>query len=203
MSLKERSYSVLLVSASESFNGALLPLLSGPPYTLVRQEASVGAARRALLEKAFDFVIVNAPLPDETAVGFAVDLCREGESVVLLLVRREMYPEIYDQAAEQGVFLLPKPTSRQMAIQALEWMASARERLRKAGKKTLTLEEKMEEIRLVNRAKWLLIDKEEMTEPQAHRAIEKRAMDRCLTRRQVAEDIISSYSACPPSRKNP
>lgn len=85
MSLKERSYSVLLVSASESFNGALLPLLSGPPYTLVRQEASVGAARRALLEKAFDFVIVNAPLPDETAVGFAVDLCREGESVVLLL----------------------------------------------------------------------------------------------------------------------
>ena len=82
-------------------------------------------------------------------------------------------------------------------------MASARERLRKAGKKTLTLEEKMEEIRLVNRAKWLLIDKEEMTEPQAHRAIEKRAMDRCLTRRQVAEDIISSYSACSPSRKNP
>jgi response regulator NasT len=52
----------------------------------------------------------------------------------------------------------------------------------------------MEEIRIVNRAKWLLISELKMTEPQAHRYIEKQAMDRCVPRRTVAEEIIRIYS---------
>ena len=73
-------------------------------------------------------------------------------------------------------------------------MAAVRERLRKLEKKTLSVEEKMEEIRLVNRAKWLLISELKMEEPQAHRYIEKQAMDRCVSKREVAEEIIKTYS---------
>ena len=73
-------------------------------------------------------------------------------------------------------------------------MSSARERLRKSEKKALSIEEKMEEIRLVNRAKWLLIDELKMSEPDAHRYIEKQAMDRCVSKREVAEEIIKTYS---------
>ena len=51
----------------------------------------------------------------------------------------------------------------------------------------------MEEIRMVNRAKWLLIEQLKMTEQQAHRYIEKQAMDRCITRRAVAEQILATY----------
>ena len=43
----------------------------------------------------------------------------------------------------------------------------------------------------MNRAKWQLIDQRGMTEQDAHRYIEKQAMDRCVTRRAVAEDILS------------
>ena len=50
-----------------------------------------------------------------------------------------------------------------------------------------------EEIRLVNRAKWLLIGELNMTEQEAHRYIEKQAMDRCVTKRAVAEQILSTY----------
>ena len=46
---------------------------------------------------------------------------------------------------------------------------------------------------MVNRAKWLLIEELKMTEQEAHRYIEKRAMDRCVTRRAVAEQILSIY----------
>ena len=60
-------------------------------------------------------------------------------------------------------------------------------------KKTASIEEKMEEIRLVNRAKWLLIGQLKMTETEAHRYIEKQAMDRCVTRREIAESILSTY----------
>ena len=52
----------------------------------------------------------------------------------------------------------------------------------------------MEEIRLVNRAKWLLISELKMSEPDAHRYISHQAMDRCLPTRTVAEEIIKLYS---------
>ncbi|MBO7398787.1 MAG: ANTAR domain-containing protein, partial [Clostridia bacterium] len=74
-----------------------------------------------------------------------------------------------------------------------EWLISARERIRRIEKKALSIEEKMNEIRLVNRAKWLLISELKMSEPDAHRYIEKQAMDRCIPRRLVAEEIIKTY----------
>ena len=54
------------------------------------------------------------------------------------------------------------------------------------------IEEKMEEIRLVNRAKWLLIGELNMTEQEAHRYIEKQAMDRCVSRKIIAEQILQT-----------
>ena len=71
--------------------------------------------------------------------------------------------------------------------------SGTRERLRGLEKKNATIEEKMEEIRLVNRAKWLLIGELNMTEQEAHRYIEKQAMDRCVTKRAIAEQILSTY----------
>ena len=59
--------------------------------------------------------------------------------------------------------------------------------------KTASVEEKIEEIRIVNRAKWLLIEQLKMTEKEAHRYIEKQAMDRCVTRRTIAENILATY----------
>ena len=52
--------------------------------------------------------------------------------------------------------------------------------------KNLSVEEKMEEIRLVNRAKWILIEQLKMNEPDAHRHIEKQAMDRCVSKKEIA-----------------
>ena len=194
MSLRERIYSVLLVSASDQFNSAFTSLLPESIYDPVRTAASISAAKRAIAEKSYDFVIINSPLTDETGIRFAIDICTSHNAVVLLLVKNELHDEVYDKVVEHGVFTLPKPTSKIVLSQALNWMGSARERLRRSEKKTLSIEQKMEEIRLVNRAKWLLITELKMTEPDAHRFIEKQAMDLCVSRRTIAEDIIKTYA---------
>ena len=93
-----------------------------------------------------------------------------------------------------GVFTLSKPTSKPTMAIALSWLSSAREKLRKTEKKALSIEEKMEEIRIVNRAKWLLISELKMDEQGAHRYMEKQAMDRCISKRIVAEEIIKTYA---------
>ena len=194
MSLKERVYSVLIVSAAEGFNDALSALLPTSKYSPTNFVSNISAAKRALAERAFDFVIINSPLPDDIGTRFAIDTGSSKETVVLLMVRAELQAEIYDKVAEHGVFVLPKPTSKPTMAIALSWLSSAREKLRKTEKKTLSIEEKMEEIRIVNRAKWILIRELKLDEPEAHRYIEKQAMDRCISKRIVAEEIIKTYS---------
>ena len=51
----------------------------------------------------------------------------------------------------------------------------------------------MEDIRVVNKAKWFLIEQLKMTEQEAHRYIEKQAMDSRVPRVRVAEDILKTY----------
>ena len=194
MSLKERVYSVLVVSAAEGFNDALSSLLPGSKYSPTHFASNISAAKRALAERAFDFVLINSPLPDGVGTRFAIDTSNSKETIVLLIVRAELQAEIYDNVAEHGVFVLSKPTSKPMIATALSWLSSAREQLRKTQKKTLSIEEKMEEIRVVNRAKWLLISELQFDEPGAHRYIEKQAMDRCVSKKVVAEEIIKAYS---------
>lgn len=194
MSLKERVYSVLIVSAAENINTALAALLPESKYSPIHTVTSISYAKRAFSEKTYDFVIVNSPLPDDIGTRFAIDVCNSKGAVALLLIRAELHDEVYDRVAEHGVFTLPKPSSKSAISTALSWMASARERLRKSEKKTLSIEEKMEEIRIVNRAKWLLISEIKMDESEAHRYIEKQAMDNCVSKREVAETIIKTYT---------
>ena len=194
MSLKERVYSILIVSATDSFTSAFADLLPEARYSPVDTVTSVSVAKRVLAEKTFDFVIINAPLPDDAGTRFAIDTCTTKQSAVLLLVKNDIHAGIHDRVAEYGVFTLPKPISKVTMTHALNWLESARERLRQFEKKSISIEDKMAEIRLVNKAKWLLISELHMSEPDAHRYVEKQAMDRCVSRRCIAEEIIKTYT---------
>ena len=194
MSLQKRTYSVLVVSSSVKLRDALTDLLPESDYSPVKTVGDINSAKREASERDYDFIVVNSPLPDDTGLRFSIDSVETSNSVVLMLGGIELYDDVHLKATDHGVFMLRKPTSKATISLALDWMASARERLRKAEKKTSTIEEKMNEIRLVNRAKWLLISEVKMSEPDAHRYIEKQAMDRCSTKREIAEEIIRTYS---------
>ena len=193
MSLEKRTYKVMIVSASDSFNSVMSALLPRSDYSPVRFFSSVSAAERDLSENDYDFVLINSPLRDDFGARFAIDVSNSQGTIALMLVKSDLHETVSDKVVPHGVFTLEKPTSRQMLETVLEMLASARERLRKTEKKTLSIEDKMQEIRLVNRAKWLLISEIKMDEPAAHRYIEKQAMDKCVTRREIAEEIIRTY----------
>ena len=75
MSLRERSYSILIVSATDNFTSAFADLLPKTRYFPVHSVTSVGACKQTLAEKTFDFVIINAPLHDDVGTRFAIDTC--------------------------------------------------------------------------------------------------------------------------------
>lgn len=194
MSLRERVYSILLVSAAGGFNSAFTALLPESTYYPIHIVSSISAAERAIAERSFDFIFINSPLPDDAGIRFSIDCAASKDTVVLLFAKSDIHDGVHDKVAEYGVFTLPRPTSKPILIQALGWMESARERLRQFERKTISIEEKMLEIRLVNRAKWLLISELKMSEPDAHHYIEKQAMDACCSKKVIAENIIKTYS---------
>lgn len=193
MSLKEHVYSVLVVSASESFTENVMPFLPEATYRPVKTAKSVSEAQRIIAERSYDLIIINTPLPDDFGAKFAIDISDRSPSVVLLFVRSENYHDILEKVSDFGVFTVRKPLSQQNLSQALDFTKATRERLRKMEKKTISLQEKMMEIRIVNRAKWALINSLDMSEEGAHRYIEKQAMDRCVSKKQIAEEILKTY----------
>ena len=189
MSFKEHTYNVLILSASESFNAILDNILPQGIYPEKHFFSSFANASKALESKSYDFIIVNTTAQADAGIRFALNASKTNSSIVLLLVKSEDYDETYDKVADHGIFLLGKQT----LLATISCMASAKERMRTLTNKVHLAEEQAAEIRLTNRAKWLLIDKEGMTEQDAHRFIEKQAMDSCSPRKKIALEIINRY----------
>ena len=193
MVFQERTYSVLIVTASDSFTEKIMPLLPVTDYWPVTTAHSNSEARRRIVETAFDIVLINAPLPDDFGMRLAIDICTGSGAGVLLMVRNDQFDDVYARVVGYGVLTLSRPTSMQMVAQNLRILCATRERMRRMEEKQTAVEEKIEEIRLVNRAKWLLIECLGMTEPEAHRYIEKQSMDRRISKQEVAETVIKTY----------
>jgi response regulator NasT len=184
------TYSVLLVSASERINTAVSSLLPPTDYWPVTVARSVSEARRRTLENEYDLIVINSPLPDGSGQQFAMDACADSESGVLLLVRSEVYEEVYYRVLPAGVVTISKPVDAETLSQSVRILCSIRERLRAVRSRQATVEEKMEELRLVNRAKWRLIEQKGMTEDEAHRFLTARAMELRISKKQLAQEIL-------------
>ncbi len=191
---EEGSTSVMLVTGSapaERFFRQILPRESFSPILSVR---SAGEARRKMVETPSDIIMIYPPLPDEMGVKLAVDLslCYENLSL-LLIVKNAQYEQVAFETAEYGILTLPEPAGPTMVLQSAYVLAAVQRKLKKLEQKAESLREKMDEIKLVNRAKLILVAQLKMSEQEAHRFIEKSAMDRSLKRRVVAESIIRTY----------
>ncbi len=119
MVFQERTYSVLIVTASNSFTDRVMPLLPMTDYWPVSTARSVGEARRKLTDTEFDIVLINTPLPDDFGMGLAIDICSGSGAGVLLLVKSDQYNDVYAKVVGYGVITLSKTTSRQMVAQNL------------------------------------------------------------------------------------
>ncbi|MBQ3417280.1 MAG: ANTAR domain-containing protein [Ruminococcus sp.] len=192
MALEQRSYRALIVSKSGKFTTAFGSLLSVEQFQKDNVQ-NAGQARRSVLEKSYDLVVVNAPLNDEFGTRLCMDISLSAGTVAVIFAPSEVYDEIVHKVTPHGVFVIKKPASQQTIVQSLSLLISARERLRSVEKKAGKAQNKLEEIRVVNRAKWLLIDNEDMSENDAHKYIEKAAMDAGITKMQAAQIIIEKY----------
>ena len=186
-------HSLLIVCSSEKSRDMIHALIAAQSFSSVTDADCGAEARQMMLSDSFDLVIINTPLSDEYGHELALDFAERTGSGVILLTKNEQYDELSYRVGKYGVVTLPKPIYRPMFEQSLQMLSAVRRRLYKMEEENAKLKVKMEEIRRVDMAKCLLIESLGMTEAEAHRYIEKRAMDTRAAKVEVADSIIKTY----------
>ena len=186
-------YRVLVVSGTQKGADFIAELADGA-VICTREHASNGAeARRKLMENDYHIVIVNTPLGDEFGHELAMTAAEKTGTGVVLLVKNELYEELSCRMEDYGVLTVAKPVSKQLFYQSLKLVTASVGICARLAEENRKLRQKLTEQTAVARAKCLLIEFAHMTEEQAHKYIEKQAMDLRLPRREVAENIIRTY----------
>ncbi len=152
-------------------------------------------ARRIISERDFDIVIINTPLKDESGESLSRDIAVKNVSQVMLIVKSEFYDEVSAVVNDYGIITVEKPMNKTLFWQALKLARAAHSKVRQMEAENKKLLRKIEDIKIVDRAKYILISGFKMSENEAHKHIEKQAMDLRISKRAVAEEIINSYDS--------
>ncbi len=187
--------SVLMVSRSEKAQQAMKTLLQGIGLYDIVVVSSGSEARQKLGQFEFGLVLVHAPLPDEFGHELAIMAAETSLAGVVMVVKHEIEDEVSARVEDYGILTVGLPTQRPAFYQSVKLITATRNRMLGLRRENVQLHKKIEEIRLVDRAKCALIQYLSLTEQQAHRHIEKQAMDLRLTKRQIAESILRTYES--------
>ena len=187
------SQSVLIVSSSEKPVEFISEILPHSDFNPVLTAASASESKHKLIDASVDIVIINAPLSDEFGTQLAVDIVTESNSGVLILVKTDVYEHVSYKMEQYGVLTLSKMLNRQTMFQTIKLLCATRNKMKKLEESTVSLENKLREIKTINKAKGLLIECLKMSEEEAHKYIEREAMDNCVKKVEIAKLIIKKY----------
>lgn len=166
---------ILIVCGQRSFGEFMADLLSeiipGPHVIAV----SGAEARRRTSQSEFPAVLIADRLPDESATFLAYDLAEKGCAGVMVIIDRNALQDAHEALDGTGATILLKPLSKEALRQSVKLVMRLTE-----GGGTL------------DRAKLMLMQMKNCSEPQAHRYIQKLSMDRRIPREMAAQLIIKA-----------
>jgi response regulator NasT len=183
---------VVIAAAKEKTADTLRRILS-PLSSGFRRSPGASGAERILAEEQCGMLVVNTPLTDENGVEFALRTAQRTDIPVLLLVDTASYDEIRYQTSGSGIFVLRRPVSAEMIVQAAQLLITASEKAARYAAEAARLRRRLDDLSAVNRAKLLLIEREKMTEEEAHHALERYAMDHSVGKKEAAQQVIRRY----------
>lgn len=150
-------------------------------------------ARRTVSENDFDIVIVNTPLHDELGDELALGISEDTTAGCILIAKSDNADSLSERLEDYGIMVVARPISRVLFFQSLKLMNASRKRVMGLARENVKLQKKLDEIKIINRAKLVLMQYLKFSENQAHKYIEKQAMDMRTTRYDVAMRVIKTY----------
>ncbi|MBP0968132.1 MAG: ANTAR domain-containing protein [Oscillospiraceae bacterium] len=184
---------VFVISSNENFQRYVRENLPDGDFTVCGVADSCTEARQKMMNNRCAVVLINIPLSDECGTELAGDLAENTSASVIAVVKNEQETEMRESMEPSGIFVLGRPFPHTVFHQALYDAASAYARTQIISQENQRLQIKLIDLRIVNRAKYALIQYLGMTEEQAHKYIEQQAMNQRISKRKAAENILKTY----------
>lgn len=191
---------ILLVSKKGKSKDMLVQLLETNSTSQIATAYTEEDAMSLMQRTDFDLVIINSPLEGKSGVDLATYAAEKFTAGILLAVQNKYADLVAKKVEPYGVLVVGKPIVKAFFNQAVKFAEVTRQRVLTLREENISLHNELEEMKLINRAKCVLIQYLSMSEMQAHKYIEKQAMDMRLSKYNVAKRILKAYEQEAPNQ---
>jgi AmiR/NasT family two-component response regulator len=186
---------VLVVEDEALIRLDLTEMLTEEGYVIAGEAGDGEQAVELARELRPDLVIMDVKMPKVDGIAAAGSIVGEKIAPVVMLTAFSQR-DLIEQARDAGAMAyLVKPFARHELVPAIELAVSRFAEKRALEDEVATLNDRLETRKIVDRAKGLLMTRQNMTEPEAFRWIQRTAMDRRTTMKAVAEAIVDGLAA--------
>ena len=166
----------------------LVEMLGEAGYLVVAQASDGAEAITLVAEHKPDLAILDVKMPILDGISAAEEIIA---TCPVLMLTAFSQRELVDRARDAGVMAyVLKPFTINDLVPAIEIAISRHLQMKSLAAEVADLHERLETRKIIDRAKGILMAALNLTEPQAFSWIQKAAMDRRLTMKEVAQAVI-------------
>lgn len=180
---------ILIAASTQSACDTYAQMLDSEIFRVT--EMTEAGSIRYLDLNAYSAALISLPLADEKGITLIRELHERFDTPLGVLVKPDISDKHLSKLVEANAYVLKKPVSRSNYRLAAELLSSFSDNNADMKERIKELERKNREIKLMARAKLLLMQEKGMSEDDAHGYILHRAMNRQVSIDVVCREIIS------------
>ncbi|MDE6036020.1 MAG: ANTAR domain-containing protein [Ruminococcus sp.] len=186
---------VLVISSNKSASETLSGFIREAFGCEVRTVETAGQAREFFDSQAScGLALIYSPLTDDHGTTLAEYIIENTSANCILIVRAENVEKISGRMGRMGIITIGRPFNKNFLWQTINIIEISMNRSYQLYAETVRLERKIDEIRLIDKAKFMLMQYRHMTEEEAHIFLEQYAMNNRKKKTTSATEIIDRIS---------
>jgi response regulator NasT len=171
----------------------LVEMLSEAGYEVIAQAENGAVAIELAKQHKPDLAILDVKMPEVDGITAAEQIISISPVLILTAFSQR---ELIERARDAGVMAyVVKPFSKNDLVPAIEIAISRHKQMKSLEAEVADIYERLESRKVIDRAKGILMKALNLSEPEAFAWIQKTAMDRRISMRDVAAAVIDPQLA--------
>jgi two-component system, response regulator PdtaR len=197
----EQIIRVLLAEDDANARSLLVDLLGALGHTVVGEAAGGRDAVRRAQELTPDAVLLDVHMPDGSGIEAAEEITRllPGTAVVLFSGDESVSLSDREVSTTAAIAFLPKPTPPKVLDATIRLAVSRARELTSARADAVSAREQLENRKIIERAKGILMRRTGSSEQEAYRILQRTSQDRSVPMVTIAKAVLDSEPGAQPS----
>ena len=193
INIKSSSHRILIAEDETLIRMDLVEMLSESGYEVVGQASNGQEAIDLAKELKPDLAILDVKMPILDGISAATQII---EFSPVLMLTAFSQKDLIERASDAGAMAyVVKPFTINDLIPAIEISISRHRQMKSLALEVSDLHERLESRKLIDRAKGILMKALNLSEPEAFSWIQRAAMDRRISMKEVAKAVIDPAAA--------